>query len=465
MADPVPLQNLPKHDRYRNAYQRFGFYWGLGVEHETYLMTSRTKTVKTFIGAMRPERYCVSYYEAYKPEVLKKALGDVVAKGPLTVPILMNCHSLTKCDVNGEHETTYERVPKPTPKFTGKTLFEWMCQQSEWFRTEVNKTFMWDGDTIEFMTQRFYKATIDQVMEELQEGEARFVQELGKLNKGVLTTYGPLRLASPRNEPFATFVTNPYHVSMFNNGTIHINVTLPTRLGWNKKPLWRNDFVEKHRRLARLVQWLEPLWIAVHGSGDPLTSSNQKGFAAGSQRLAVSRYIGVGTFNTDTMPVGKILQVYKAALGPNAHPWYKSDTAYEPLEVIGLDINFNKHWAHGLELRFLDQLPMESLRSVMGQVVILMDLALEGFAVPDPRKDPSWIAAASAAIYRGPLWEVAPIEINAICAALRIGEHQKAPMSPAAALMWLFTQLEPRHAFCWKNIIGPINVVNRCFSL
>jgi hypothetical protein len=456
----VPLQNLPKHDRYRNAYKRFGFYWGLGVEHETYLMTARTKTVKTFVGAMRPERYCVSYYVAYKNDVLKAALVDMVAKGPLTVPILMNCHSLTKCDVNGEHETTYERVPKPTPKFAGKTLFEWMCEQSDWFRTEIGKIFMWDGDTIEFMTQRFYRATVDAVIEELQEGEERFVQELAKLpKKGVVATYGPLRLASPRNEPFTTFVTNPYHVSMFNNGTIHINVTLPTRLGWNKMPLWHSDFVEKHRRLARLVQWLEPLWIAVHGSGDPLTSSNQKGFAAGSQRLAVSRYIGVGTFNTDVMPVGKILQIYR---DPKLYPWYKTDTAYDTLEVIGLDINFNKHGAHGLELRFLDQLPMESLRSVIEQVVVLMDLALEGFAVPDPLKDPSWIAAASAAIYRGAQWEVAPIEINTICAALRIGEHQKAPMSPAVALTWLFAQLESRRAFCWDNMVGTVNIRNRC---
>ena len=296
-------------------------------------------------------------------------------------------------------------------------------------------------------------------MEELQEGEERFVQELAKLpKKGVLATYGPLQLASPRNEPFTTFVTNPYHVSMFNNGTIHINVTLPTRLGWNKTPLWRGDFVEKHRRLARLVQWLEPLWIAVHGSGDPLTSSNQKGFAAGSQRLAVSRYIGVGTFDTDVMPVGKILQIYRT---PTLYPWYKTDNAYDTLDVIGLDINFNKHWAHGLELRFLDQLPMECLRSVIEQVVVLMDLALEGFAVSDPRKDPSWIAAASAGIYRGALWEVAPIEINAICAALRVGEHQKAPLSPAAALSWLFKQLEPRRAFCWKNMVGSSN---RCFN-
>jgi hypothetical protein len=247
---------------------------------------------------------------------------------------------------------------------------------------------------------------------------------------------------------------------MFNNGTIHINVTLPTRLGWNKTPLWRGDFVEKHRRLARLVQWLEPLWIAVYGSGDPLTSSNQKGFAAGSQRLAVSRYIGVGTFDTDVMPVGKILQIYRKS---TLYPWYKTDTAYDTLDVIGLDINFNKHWAHGLELRFLDQLPMECLRAVIEQVVVLMDLALEGFAVPDPRKDPSWIAAASAGIYRGPLWEVVPIEINAICAALRIGEHQKAPLSPAAALSWLFEQLEPRRAFCWDNMVGPVNIKNRCF--
>ena len=451
-----PLQNLPKHERYRHAYSRFGFYWGLGIEHETYIMTNHVKKIKTFENQMKPERYCVSYYRAYLQEPLIMALACTCkdAGEYLTLPILMNGHSLTQCDVNGEHATTYERVPKPNPKYAGQSLFDWACIYSTWLRAEVGRIFMWDGDTVEFMTQRFYRATIASVMSELKEGEARFVQELQQLPKqGIIAGYGPLTLACPRNEPFATFVTNKANVSMFNNGTIHINVTLPTRLGFNKTPFWPRDFLEKHRRLARLVQWLEPLWIAVHGSGDPLASGIYDGyFAKGSQRLAVSRYIGVGTFDTTTMPVGKILQVAKADVG--SVPWYRTDTAYAPLDVIGLDINYNKHWAHGLELRFLDQLPFESLESVMQQVVILMDMANEpGIKVPDPRTSPLWISAARSAIYDGPDWSVAPEELNALCGALGIAAETKEPLCPSQALAWIFSGLEDRKAYCWKNMV------------
>jgi hypothetical protein len=456
----VPLRNLPKHDRYEHAYQRFGFYWGLGVEHETYLMTSQTKTITSFEGVMRPERYSVNYYAAYKQDVLVPALADVIAAagGSLTVPILMNGHSLTHCDLKGEHKTTYERAPKPNPKYSGTTLFEWMCKYSTWLREEVDRIFMWDGDTVEFMTQNFYRARVADVIAELRESEARFEQELARLPKeGVLATYGPLTIASPTNQPWATYATNPRSVSMFNNGTIHINVTLPTRLGWNKKPLWPTDFLEKHRALARLVQWLEPLWIAAHGSGDPVATRSPSycmQFAVGSQRLAVSRYIGVGTFDTEVMPVGKINQVQKSELEPL--PWYErlyARTAYAPLDVVGLDINYNKHWAHGLELRFLDQLPVASLQSVIEQVVVLMDVALEGVAVPNPRRDSTWMKMAEDALYQGAGWAVPAEAVNTVCRALRIQAERKGTTSPVEALEWLFENMEGRRAYCWGKMM------------
>jgi hypothetical protein len=366
---------------------------------------------------------------------------------------MMNGHSLTHCDVNGEHRTTYARVPQPNPKFGGRTLFEWMCAYSLWLRREFGHAYVWDGDTVEFVTQRFYRATVDDVMRELAENEERFVHELAKLPKeGVLAQYGPLRLASPRNEPFAVYATNPHNVSMFNNGTIHINVTLPTQLGWNCKPMWPADFLEKHRRLARLVQWFEPLWIAAYGSGDPL-SKTEGGFAAGSQRLAVSRYIGVGTFDTDTMVAGKILQVQRSEVG--SIPWYdRAAAAYERLDVIGLDLNYNKHWSHGLELRFLDQLPMDALRSIIENVVVLMDIAMESRgAIADPRKNGVWQKMAAAAIFDGAAWSISPEEVNALCGAVGVSGQQKEPLTPFETLLTMFDLLEGRRGYCWRKMV------------
>lgn len=462
MEQRLPLRNLPKHGRYETAYQRFGYYWGLGVEHETYLMSSQTRQVRAFdAAAMKPERYSVSYYKAYKQEVLKQALADVLdaCGGAITVPILLNCHSLMDCDAAGEHGTTHEKVPKPNPRYAGKTLFDVACEYSAWLRDEYGRVFMWDGDTVEFMTQRFYRATVDDVMTELMQGESRFITEIQKVpRRGILAAYGPLTLAAPRNEPWATYLTHLRGVAMFNNGTIHINVTLPTRLGWNRQPLWPRRFLEEHRRLARLVQWFEPLWIAVYGSPDPFSwaAPHMSGqFAAGSQRLAVSRYIGVGTFDTVTMPVGKILQLQRSEAGQL--PWYDwlhARTAYAPLDVIGLDINYNKHWAHGLELRFLDQMPMPALREILEQIVVLMDIAREGRSIPDPRRNPQWQAAAGEALYEGAGWRVSPEELGVFCRALGIASDQKEPLPPTQALKWIMQRIEPRRGFCWRSMVS-----------
>jgi hypothetical protein len=453
-------RTLPKHAHYGADYRRLGFYWGLGVEHETYVRTACVRDVSGWSPEMlKPERYCVNYYAVYKKDLLASALS---AAGPMTVPVLMNNHSFTDCDLSAEHKTTYERVPKPNPRFAGRTLYDYICDHSAWLRDERGRAFAWDGDTVEFMTQRFYCATVDNVMTELVDAEERFVRELNAVpRQGILASHGPFALAQPRNEPWATYLTNPRGVSMFNNGTIHVNVTLPTRLDWTgRRPLFWADFVERHRRLARLIQWIEPLWIAAYGSGDPfasVTGVSGELYAAGSQRLAVSRYIGVGTFDTEQMPSGKILQVPS---GAGRFPWYdrlyERMGGYERLGVVGLDLNFNKHWAHGLEIRIFDQISRVALQEVLEQVVVLMDIAEEGRGIPNPWDSSAWGAAVGAAIHQGEAWDVEPTFLNDISMrafGCRV-EYQKEPMAPVVALAWLLELLERRKSRCWGWMVG-----------
>lgn len=458
MSAAAGQRNLEKHQRYQTAYQRFGWFWGLGVEHETYMATTQTRTVRTIDGpAMRPERYSVSYYAAYRPGALRAALDRTLADtSGLVVPVLANSHSATHCDVFGEHRTTYEKVPKPNPRYGGRTMWEWAQDYSPWLRAQMGQAYMWDGDTVEFMTQNFYCATVERVLAELEEAETRFSAEMAVLPRtGLLAAYGPLRLATPRNEPFATYLTHPRGVAMFNNGTLHVNVTLPTRLGWNRTPLWAMEFLEAHRALARLVQWLEPLWIARFGSPDPFAALGDvqdvcdgriARFAAGSQRLAVSRYIGLGTFDTDRMPTGKILQVPRGTAGPL--PWYDwlyARTHYAALDVVGLDLNYNKHWAHGLELRFFDQMQMADLRVVLEQLVVLCDVALtvrgRHGIVANPRNSPSWVAAAGEALLEGRGWSVPAEYLNAVCEAAGGVSEAKEPLSVTEALDWVIERL------------------------
>jgi len=453
------LHNLPKHKKYRATYRPFDYFWGLGVEHETYMQTSVYKQFESFENRMKPERYSVSYYKAYKQEALKKALKHVV---PVLAPMLLNAYAMANTDVFGEHSTRYVRGSPPNSAFCGKTLFEWMCEHSTWLADNFDKSFVWDGDTVEFITQDFYNTTVERVMQELAILEDRFTKELSQMPaQGIFKELGPIRLVE-HNEPWATYTTNRDNLAMFNNGTIHINVTLPTRLNHAGKPLWFTDFVNKHRCLARLIQWIEPLWIALYGSPDPFTRypDLQASFAAGSQRLAVSRYIGLGTFDTNLMPTGKILQVQKQKV-----PWYEAlhaKTAYEPLEVIGLDLNFNKHWAHGLEIRIFDQMPLLEIREVLLQTVGLMDLSLSLKEVADPRESTVWQNMATAALYEGRNMIFDQKMLADLFKGLGLHIDPIEALSPQATMDLLMKSLESVRGYCWSHIVEgkPISICN-----
>jgi hypothetical protein len=298
-------------------------------------------------------------------------------------------------------------------------------------------------------------------MKELRSITERFNKELGSLPKqGFLVAYGPLKLAMPVNEPFAIHLTNLRNVAMFNNGTLHINLTLPTRLGWNAAPLWKKQFIKRHQILARLIQWLEPLFVALYGSGDPLAEVSDR-YAKGSQRVAISRYIGIGTFDTETMPTGKILQLPRGTI-----PWYDrlvEQTDYLALEKIGLDLNFQKHGAHGLELRFFDQMPYESLEKVLKELVLVMDYSMSLKDAENPVKNPVWQRMATAGILEGGDWMLQVEEIQQLCWIFKLtGFSAKEPMGVAEVMEILFQHLLNFRGFCWKSMVDAEKPVG-CF--
>lgn len=453
--DLFHYRDLPKHSHYKSAYRKFDLYWGVGIEHETYLKSKQTVDFQTFVDKMKHERYSVNYLSVYDSERLQETLSTLFQErgGRLTIPVLMNCHSFTHTDITGIHKTTYEKVPKANPKFNGKTMFEWICERSKWISEQFGTKFLWDGDTIEFVTQNFYKACVADVLAELRTTEDKFVTELNRLpRQGILGIYGPFTVAGPRNEPFAAHITNLNHIAMFNNGTIHINLTLPTRLGWTASPLCWRSFETKHRRLARLIQWLEPCLLAAYGSADPLSQFDER-FAKGSQRVAVSRYIGLGTFDTDKMPRGKILQIPRGNL-----PWYDwllERTAYQPLDKIGLDINFNKHGAHGLELRCFDQMPWDSLEELMMRLVIVMDCSLAIQTIENPVRNKVWQGAAGEALLEGRAWNMSLEQMELIGKVFGIKNWiHKEPLGVCEFLQGLFSRLDGMKGQCWKLMIA-----------
>lgn len=389
------LRNLPKHQKYATYYKPNDLYWGLGVEHETYLEATPRRSVNTafIVNNRRQERYSVNYYASYHYEDLINALSQYFQVGTTTyeLPILLNSHSFTCLDASGEHRTNYEKIPRANINFNGELLIDTLKKHCQYFDTEYDRTFIFDGDTIEFMTQNFYKANVHQVIDELQSIERNFISYLNSTLESldILTPYLPFHIQN-KNYPFVTFLTNMKNASMFNNGTIHINITLPTILDISGNIANYELFEKQHRHYANIIQWIEPLQVALFGSPDPFSKVNSK-FSAASQRLAVSRYVGLGTFDTETMPRGKILQV------PRTSKWfneYQTSSAYTELSQMGIDINFNKHFNHGLEIRIFDAISIQSLQELLMHYVYLADFSLQTLS-----------CATEFPINRHPIWE------------------------------------------------------------
>jgi hypothetical protein len=134
--------------------------------------------------------------------------------------------------------------------------------------------------------------------------------------------------------------------------------------------------------------------IAVFGTKDPLSEVNPI-YTKASQRCAVSRYIGIGTYDTYNLPAGKIVTVPVAEIRGSSQDfwWYKvyhQDSGYVPLKELGMDISYRKHYNHGVEIRFLDWFPEEKLKGLIEFYLCLGDASLDGAMPAEPVMSKAW---------------------------------------------------------------------------
>jgi len=411
------MNTLDKHKKYRERYGESETFWGLGIEEETYFQFTKPVFVASSIlrTAHTRERYSLNYYDNYKPGAIA-AMDTLFTLDPFyPIPLLFNSHSFTKMDTKDNHATTYETVPKPNPAFD-KALFEELCLFSpKIFKDKYEQSFVFDGDTVEFITQDFYKAKASRIIQELLREKKIFLDEVNRFmkEKKLHREKGAL-IYPPKNHPFAIYHTNPKNVAVFNNGTYHINITLPTDLGptVGEMPTLVNPalFKKKHKNCIRVYQWMEPILIAVFGSPDIIGSK-------GSQRAAISRYIGIGTYDTHAMPEGKILTALTKSIRGSDKPfwWYKvyhERSPYLPLKELGMDINYKKHYLHGIELRMLDWFPEERLLELIQLLVYLAEVSLENEYIVEPANDPVWNGLVVHVLEEGAAYTMTVAEVH-----------------------------------------------------
>ena len=430
--DDCPV--LEKHKKYKDRYGENEIYWGFGVEEETYLQFEKPIHVAAPIlrSAREPERYSVNYYKSYKPESLlqiHRMFPD--ASGFIPLPLFLNCHSLTKADRKSQHITTYEKVPKPNPAFSGRTVFDEMQEfYPRFFTGEYEHSFTFDGDTVEFISQDFYKAKTSTAINELLRHKLTFLKKINEFLKKRKIFLDKGALMYPLKNPgFAVFHTNQRNIAMFNNGTYHINITLPSELG--PKTIAGNPTLAKplkfkmlHKNCIRVYQWLEPLLIAIYGSADPLPKGSK-----GSQRCAVSRYVGIATYDTETMPEGKILTLPIDQIRGSDQPfwWYRryhENSAYVPLTQIGMDINYRKHYLHGIELRIFDWFPEDRLQDLANLLVYAAEASLTHLNVIEPAMNAAWNNMVVGILKEGRAYVPTTEELGYLEYIFRVGLHK-----------------------------------------
>jgi hypothetical protein len=390
-----------KHTKYKASYGKNEIYWGIGIENELYLEFEKKVQVdkKKFLNYHKRERYSVDYYKNYVEEHVNCGFLYESFIDSIELPVLMNSHSLTKTDQFNQSKTLYTKLCDPNPKFCGQTLWE-LAMKNTYLADNFHKNFTFDGDTIEIITQNFYNTHQKSVIAEYKQLKKNFITNLQAVfsKNRVFPEYGEIGFIKD-NHPFAIYLTNQNNIGIFNNGTLHFNITLPTQLREDGKISDKDEFVKTHKNYIKLIQFMEPFFLAKYGSPDHFSTIQcdyAKLFSACSQRCAVSRYIGIGTYNTDDMKTGKLLQDDASFFDvvTKEYGWYNQyyrDCAYTKGDKMGYDINFNKHYNHGVEIRFFDHIADdEKINHVLEELIYLGDWALENDILENPIKNANW---------------------------------------------------------------------------
>lgn len=419
--------------------QKNKYYWGIGLENETYMQFEESLIVSgAFIQEkIGCERYSIDYRKCYKSGSLADVLETAFDKNKkYKVSRMINSHSLDKLDLNYQHKTLpFTKPLVDNPEYLGKSILEVFLENQPYniqsMLTQKNNpmgSVNFDGDSIEFVTKYFENRTISDSCEELKATKKLFID---KLNESAVLKE---KLTFPKyNIGLNMFISNQENLVLFNNGTYHFHITLPT-LTENSRIVDYPEFDRIHVNAIYLLQWFEPFFIATLGSPDIMGVISKKyqlteKFALGSMRNAMSRYTGVGTFNK-AMAKGKILtyhvEEFRKLLkfDKEENIWWRdqveSELDYELLSDIGLDFNQEKMYQSGFEFRSFDEFPASYLNDVLLAIILICEHALHLPNVSWGHDSVAWNNLVFKSLKNGYLTEISEAEKKEILDLLQL---------------------------------------------
>jgi hypothetical protein len=437
-ASPKNLSHQPAPNSMK-THPNTKLYWGIGLENETYLQFEEPLVVSgAFIREnIGCERYSIDYRTCYKPGKLEAVLETAFDKNKAyKVSRMINSHSLEKLDVNYRHRTLPSTDPAAdNPEYLGKSILETFLENQPYnirsMLTQKNNpmgSVNFDGDSIEFVTKYFENRTIADSCEELKATKQLFID---KLNESSVLE-GKVKFPD-YNIGLNMFMSNQENLVLFNNGTYHFHITLPT-LTENSRIADYPGFDAMHSNAIYLLQWFEPFFIATLGSPDIMAAicshydCNEQ-FASGSMRNAMSRYTGVGTFNK-AMAKGKVLtwqvEEFRKLLKfeKEENIWWRdqveSSLDYELLSDIGLDFNQEKMYQSGFEFRSFDEFPSGYLNDVLHAIVLICEHSLHLPDVTWGHDSVVWNNLVFRSLKNGYLTEITPEEKKEVLDLLQL---------------------------------------------
>ena len=365
-----------KHMKYMCSYASDPtLFWGIGIENETYLMRTELRHANDFRRLrQKRERYSVDYFQNFKTAPLQRTMAALATLDTLTYPIYINSHTFQRTDHRGEHRTLYDAAGTPNQAFT-ESLHDQLMKDLPFYERTYNKSVVFDGDSIEFITQRFYQATVDDCVQELVQLKHDWMEAVAPR---LAASLGPFRFPDHNYGIVAFQSTYMRNLAFCNNGTYHVNLTLPTRL-MDGVIVDKSQFAADHLKWTECIQIVEPLLVACYGTPDVLSLAcpylpEEEQYSTGSLRVTLSRYVSLQTFDTRSPINGKLLQ---CAVPEGS--WYRAleESPYHTNDMIGYDVNFNKFKNHGIELRFFDWFPETYLADLVFFLILLGEHAVQ----------------------------------------------------------------------------------------
>lgn len=384
-------------------------YWGIGIENESYLQFEEKckilgKDMKKMISR---ERYSIDYRENYKQDKLNNIINEIYEDNKYYEIIQMiNSHTLDKMDKNFEHKTLYNKNIEKNKNFNGNTILEEWYEYdkelkiifSDWNKKNGNVFF--DGDTFEFITKDFYNKKIEDVIKELNNTKEIFLYKINKFIKEK-RIFNLGKIEYPIYNPgLNIFLSMKDRIVLFNNGTYHFHITLPTKL-INHKIYDLEKFRSIHNKAIYLLQWFEPLYIITLGSPDIFSLFDKNiNLSSGSMRNTISRYISLGTYNKE-FSKGKLLQINiddfrnKLNYKKNDNIWWRDRIEKKldynlPSNLIGLDFNIEKYYQSGFEFRIFDYFPNDILSDVLYSILLICEHSCNINDIPWCSNNPNW---------------------------------------------------------------------------